>query len=167
MMVIELNHIVRGGEPLLRTGGMIAPRGVNMVRCPRSYIVMLINYCCLCSSHTIKQSNKLALSSISKKVGTRCRNTSYERFLEGCSSPFMRLAEHHGASRSVQAMSALLVKTRRAPPRHSRDARIYGHTTTAMHKLGTPPPHVARFCDKSIYSLMFDKKGGNIIDKLK
>ena len=32
-----------------------------------------------------------------------------------------------------------LVKTRRAPSRHSRDARVYGHTTTAMHKLSTHP----------------------------
>ena len=40
----------------------------------------------------------------------------------------------------VQAMSAWLVKTRRAPSRHSRDARVYGHTTTAMHELSTPPP---------------------------
>ena len=46
----------------------------------------------------------------------------------------------HGASRLVQAMSAWLVKTRRAPSRHSRDARVYGHTTTAMHELSTPPP---------------------------
>ena len=45
----------------------------------------------------------------------------------------------HGASRRVQAMSAWLVKARRAPSRHSRDARVYGHTTTAMHKLVTPP----------------------------
>ena len=43
-----------------------------------------------------------------------------------------------GASRLVQAMSAWLVRTRRAPSRHSRDARVYGHTTTAMHKLSTP-----------------------------
>ena len=27
-----------------------------------------------------------------------------------------------------------------APSRHSRDGRVYGHTTTAMHKLSTPPP---------------------------
>ena len=47
----------------------------------------------------------------------------------------------HGASRLVQAMSAWLVKTRRAPSQHSRDARVYGHTTTAMHKLSTPRPH--------------------------
>ena len=46
----------------------------------------------------------------------------------------------HGASRLVQAMSAWLVKTRRAPSRQSRDARVYGQTTTAMHKLSTPPP---------------------------
>ena len=46
----------------------------------------------------------------------------------------------HGASRLVQAMSVWLVKSRRAPSRHSRDARVYGHTTTAMHKLSTPPP---------------------------
>ena len=44
--------------------------------------------------------NSLALSSISKKVSTRCRRSSYERFLEGCSSPFMRLAEHVTALRA-------------------------------------------------------------------
>ena len=46
----------------------------------------------------------------------------------------------HGDSRLVQATSAWLVNTRRAPSRHSREARDYGHTTTAMHKLSTPPP---------------------------
>ena len=46
----------------------------------------------------------------------------------------------HGGSRLVQAMCAWLVKIRRAPSRCSRDARVYGHTTTAMHKLSTPPP---------------------------
>ena len=52
----------------------------------------------------------------------------------------------HGASGLVQAMSSWLVKTRRAPSRHSRDARVYGHTTTAMHKLSTHTPsfHVLR-----------------------
>ena len=32
------------------------------------------------------------------------------------------------------------MKTRRALSRPSRDARIYGHTTTAMRKLSTAPP---------------------------
>ena len=40
----------------------------------------------------------------------------------------------------MQAMPAWLLKTRRAPSRHSRDARVYGYTITAMHKLSTPPP---------------------------
>ena len=43
------------------------------------------------------------------------------------------------ASRLVQAMSAWL-KARRPSSRHSRDARVYGHATTAMHKLSTPHP---------------------------
>ena len=50
----------------------------------------------------------------------------------------------HGASRLVQAMSAWLVKTLHASSRHSRDARVYGHTTTAVHKLSTPTPPLAR-----------------------
>ena len=70
----------------------------------------------------------MALSSINKKVGTRCPRPSYERFLEGCGFAL-------GASNVC-----LVVKTRQAPSRHSRDARVYGHTTTAMHKLSTPPP---------------------------
>ena len=42
-MVIDLDHIVRGGEPQLRTRAMIASRSVNLVRHPRgSCIVMLI-----------------------------------------------------------------------------------------------------------------------------
>ena len=32
------------------------------------------------------------------------------------------------------------MKTRRAPSRHSRGARVDDHTTTAMHKLKSPPP---------------------------
>ena len=51
-----------------------------------------------------------------------------------------RLAPH-GASRLVNAVSAWSVKTRRAPSRHYRAARVYGHTPTAMHDTQyTPPP---------------------------
>ena len=49
----------------------------------------------------------------------------------------------HGASRLVLAMSAWSVKTRRAPSRHCRDARVYGHTTTAMHD-NEYTPHTSR-----------------------
>ena len=47
----------------------------------------------------------------------------------------------HGASRLGQAMPGWSVKARRAPSRYCRDARVYGHTTTAMHDTEyTPPP---------------------------
>ena len=63
----------------------------------------------------------------------------------------MRLAEHLTAhSLLVQAMSAWLVNTRRAPIRRSRDARVCGHTTTVMHKLSTPPRRTAK--NKSLSS---------------
>ena len=41
----------------------------------------------------------------------------------------------HGASSLVLAMSAWSVKSRRAPSQHCRDARVYGHATTAMHDI--------------------------------
>ena len=40
----------------------------------------------------------------------------------------------------IQATSAWSLKTRRAPFRHCRDARVYGHTTIAKHGTSTPPP---------------------------
>ena len=46
----------------------------------------------------------------------------------------------HGALRLVQAMSAWSVKTRRAASRRCRDARVYGHTATAMHDVSPPTP---------------------------
>ena len=46
----------------------------------------------------------------------------------------------HGASRLVIAMSAWSVETRRAPSRHCRVARVYDHTTTAMHDDEYTPP---------------------------
>ena len=55
----------------------------------------------------------------------------------------------HDASRLMQAMSAWSVKTRHAPSRQQcRDARVHGHTTTAMHDIEYispieyPPPLV-------------------------
>ena len=48
----------------------------------------------------------------------------------------MLLAGHLTALRAlVQAVSTLSVKTRHAPSRHCTDARVYGHTTTAMHDI--------------------------------
>ena len=67
----------------------------------------------------------------------------HERLLAGCSSPLhtTRPTPPYGASLClVQAMPACSAKTRCAPSRHCRDARVYGHTTTAMHDMSTPPP---------------------------
>ena len=44
----------------------------------------------------------------------------------------------HGTSRLVLAIMS--VKTRRAPSRHGRDARVYGHMTMAMHVSTIVPP---------------------------
>ena len=46
-----------------------------------------------------------------------------------------------GVSRLVQAMSAWSVKTRRAPSRHCRGARVHGHMTAAMHDSGYTHTH--------------------------
>ena len=51
----------------------------------------------------------------------------------------MRLAEHLTGLRAWYKQ-CLLGETRRAPPRHRRDARAHVHTNMAMHKLSTPPP---------------------------
>ena len=89
----RVRSFVRDGELLLRTSGMIVSQSVNMVRHSRgSYIVVPIAVSG--SGPTGNYVNPLKLSSISKYVGTMCRSPFYERFLEGCSSPFMRLAEH-------------------------------------------------------------------------
>ena len=46
----------------------------------------------------------------------------------------------HGASRLVQAMAACSLRTRRAPSRHCRDARVYGNTTQPYMTMSTPLP---------------------------
>ena len=56
-----------------------------------------------------------------KKVRKRCPSSPHMWFLVGCISPFMRLAGNLTAL--VHAIPAWSVQTRRAPSRHSRDAR--------------------------------------------
>ena len=71
--------------------------------------------------HARKQSNSLPLSSKIKKVGTRCRSPSYERLMERCSSPFSRDSSNTSRRFALGASNVclVLVKTRRAPSRHS------------------------------------------------
>ena len=79
--------------------GIIASCSVNMVRDPQgSYVVIPI-----AASGVATPNNTVthwSLSSISKKVGPRCQSPFHERFLEGCSSPFIPLAEHLTARRA-------------------------------------------------------------------
>ena len=94
-MVIELDNLVRGGEPYLRTRGMFVSRIVNMARRPRgSFIVIPIAVSGMATPEN--KVTRWSLSSIKKKIiiGTRRPSPSYEQFLEGRSSPFMQLAGH-------------------------------------------------------------------------
>ena len=80
-----------------------------------------------------------ARKATSKAVLTRMRLT-----YPSCHSPNKT---SRFASRLVQAMPAWSVKTRRAPSRNCRDARVYDHTTTAMHGVSTPAPLPTRDID--------------------
>ena len=119
---------------------MIASRSVNMVRHPRgSYIVIPI---AVSGVATPEKSEEELIGAVIDKQESRHKvpKSVLRAVLER-----MQFTLHatrrtpHGASRLVQAMSAWLVKTRRAPSRHSRDARVYCHTTTAVDTLSTPP----------------------------
>ena len=58
----------------------------------------------------------------------------------------------HGALRLVQATPAWSVKTRRAPSRHCRGARVSGHTTTAMNDIEcTPTSHPCPRSQEAIF----------------
>ena len=116
-----------------------ASRSVNMVRHPRgSYIVIPIAV----SGVATPENTAQLIGAVIHKQESRHKvpKSVLQAVLER-----MQFTLHatrrtpYGASRLVQAMPAWLAKTRRAPFRHSRDARLYGHTTTAMHKLSAPP----------------------------
>ena len=125
---------MRGGEPLLRTREMVESRSIYG-KAPTSQIHRTL-IAVRRSAHTEEYVNSLKLSSMYVQV----RLTS--SFLARCSSPFNATRRTpHGPSRLVLTMPAWPVKPRRAPPRHCRSARVYGHTTTAMHEIEhTPPP---------------------------
>ena len=100
-------------------------------------------HCCLWSGHTGTQS--LIGAVIHKQESRHKVPKSVSRVVLGRMQFTLYVTRRtpHRASRLVQAMSAWLVKTRRASSRHSGDARVYGQTTTAMHKLSTPFSHIS------------------------
>ena len=108
---------VRGGEPLLRTRGMIGSRSV----CGKAPMRQLHGnpMAVSGSGHSGKQINSFdAVIHMQEKSASNA-------FLSR-----MQLTLHetrrtpHGASRLVLAMSAWSLKTRRAPSRHCKDARV-------------------------------------------
>ena len=106
-----------------------------MVRHPRgSYIVPGTATAVSSSGHTGKQIISLKLSSMCKSASRAVLSRMQLTLLATRRTP-------RGASRLVQAMTAWSVRTRRAPSRHFRDARVHGHTTTALYVVEyTPPP---------------------------
>ena len=113
---------------------MIGSRSVYQVMHPRgSYIVYP-----LLSMEVATPENKSANSTSS----STCKKV---RLTSGCYSdeahPLCDSPNTSWPLRLMQAMSVWSVKTRRAPSRHctSRDARVYGHTTTVMYDMSTPP----------------------------
>ena len=92
--MVELDHVVRSGEHSLRARGMISRRvHMYMLRHPRgSYIVSPL------LSLEVSTPRKLKLfrnrHPTCMNVRTRCGSPPHKWFLVGCSSPFMRLAEH-------------------------------------------------------------------------
>ena len=110
---------------------MIASRSVNMVRQPRrSYIGILIAV----SRVATPENNVIHWTC--KGAQIRLTSGSWKGTVYPSSdSPNTSRCFAIGASN----VCLWLVKIRRAPSRHNRDARAYGHTTTGMHQLSTPP----------------------------
>ena len=122
--------LMRGGEHLLLSRGRIASRsacGKTPMKPLHSTPIAVSE-----SGHTGKSVNSLKPSSTRKSasqvVFSRMQLTLHAT-----------LRTTHGASRLVKAVSAWSVKTGRAPSRHCRDARVHGHTTTAMHDVEYTP----------------------------
>ena len=135
-LVVEVN-LLCGVENLYSAQGECSDRVVLMVRHPRGcYIVYPL---------------------LSLEVATpQHKSNSFDAVIHVQESPpqrrfsRMQLTLHatrptpRGTSRLVLAMSVGSVKTRRAPSRHCRNARVYGHTTTALHDMSTPHTHLQR-----------------------
>ena len=115
----RVRSFARIGEPLLRTRGMIGSRRVYG-KAPMRLHSNLISVSG--SGHTGKKINAF------DAVIHMQESPPHKRFF--C---VKKVALHatrrtpHVASRLVQAVPAWSVKTQRAPSRHCRDARVYGH----------------------------------------
>ena len=110
------------GEPLLRTRGMIGSRsGYGKAPMRQLQLHSMYTIAVSGSGYIGKQFNSFDAVIICKKV----RLTSGSEW--DAAHPHATCRTPHGASRLVLAMSAWSVKTRRAPFRHCRDARVLMH----------------------------------------
>ena len=78
---------------------------------------------------TVSRGKRGQWSIDNRLITKRYARPPHKQFFVACSSPFTRLAGHLTAPRAwlAQAMPAWSVKTRRAPSRHCREAKVYGH----------------------------------------
>ena len=120
----------RGGEPLLRTRGNIAPRSVYGQAPTRQLHSTPIAVSG--SGHAGEY-----IDSIDAVIHTQARLTT--GFQEDAAHPSCGLPNTSRRCAWCKQVSAWLVKTRRAPSRHCKDARVYGRTTTAMHDIEYTP----------------------------
>ena len=107
----RVRYVLRGGQPYLRTRGIIASCNVNIVEHPRGSCIVIPTHCCLWNGHTRIQSitNWRRHPSISKKVGIRCRCPSHERFWKGGTLPSHATAQTPQRLLALGASNAFLV----------------------------------------------------------
>ena len=99
-MVVEvIDYNCAWWRALIAHKGMIVPSIVYMARHPRGrYMVYILLSLELATPEN--KSSHSTLSSICKKVRTRCPSPPHKRFLVGCNSPCMRRAQHLTALRT-------------------------------------------------------------------
>ena len=133
MTVTELHHFVLCGTPEMRTWGMIAPPSVNANE------AITWSHLLLSRKWSHQKTKYVIGAEVHKQERRHMGPKSVVQVVLGRMQFTLHATRRtpHGVSRLVQAMSAWLVKTRRFPCRHSREVRVYGHMTTAMHKLST------------------------------
>ena len=102
----RVRSFVRGEEPFLCTRVTIAPRSVCMGRHPSGSYIVNPAIAVFGSVYTGKQIN--SSDAVSRVIHMQ-ESPPHKRFLVGCSSPFMRLAQHLTALRALGASDVCLV----------------------------------------------------------
>ena len=119
---------MQGGEFLLRTKGIHASRSVyGKAPMMQLHIMSLLSPEDL-SGHNGNYTNSLKLSFV-------CKSASQAVFSNMQPNVYATRSTFDGVPRLVQPTDTRSVRTRRAPSRHCKDARVYGDTTTTKHDI--------------------------------